>query len=87
GLSMEDTEEGKVSQFLVAADRIAFINPANGNETPAFVMQGDQIFMNEVFLKYLTAPSITSGGNPPTFTLTPDGKLTARNADISGHIS
>lgn len=87
GLSMEDTEEGKISQFLVAADRIAFINPANGNETPAFVMQGDQIFMNEVFLKYLTAPTITSGGNPPTFTLTPDGKLTARNADISGHIS
>ena len=87
GLSMEDTEEGKLSQFLVAADRIAFINPANGNETPAFVMQGDQIFMNEVFLKYLTAPSITSGGNPPTFTLTPDGRLTARNADISGHIS
>lgn len=87
GLSMEDTEEGKISQFLVAADRIAFINPANGNETPAFVMQGDQICMNEVFLKYLTAPSITSGGNPPTFTLTPDGKLTARNADISGHIS
>lgn len=87
GLSMEDTEEGKLSQFLVAADRIAFINPANGNETPAFVMQGDQIFMNEVFLKYLTAPSITSGGNPPTFMLTPDGRLTARNADISGHIS
>ena len=43
--------------------------------------------MNEVFLKYLTAPTITSGGNPPTFMLTPDGKLTARNADISGHIS
>lgn len=72
---------------MVAADRIAFINPANGNETPAFVMQGDQIFMNEVFLKYLTAPTITSGGNPPTFTLTPDGRLTARNADISGNIS
>ncbi|MDM2822568.1 host specificity protein J [Citrobacter sp. Cpo100] len=87
GLSMEDTEEGKISQFLVAADRIAFINPANGNETPAFVMQGDQIFMNEVFLKYLTAPNITSGGNPPTFMLTPDGRLTARNADISGNIS
>ncbi|EHL81784.1 DUF1983 domain-containing protein [Citrobacter portucalensis] len=87
GLSMEDTEEGKISQFLVAADRIAFINPANGNETPAFVMQGDQIFMNEVFLKYLTAPTITSGGNPPTFMLTPDGRLTARNADISGNIS
>lgn len=87
GLSMEDTEEGKISQFLVAANRIAFIDPANGNETPMFVAQGNQIFMNEVFLKYLTAPSITSGGNPPTFMLTPDGRLTARNADISGHIS
>ncbi len=43
--------------------------------------------MNEVSLKYLTAPSITSGGNAPTFKLTPDGRLTARNADISGHIS
>ncbi|EFX15568.1 putative host specificity protein [Escherichia coli O157:H- str. 493-89] len=30
GLSMEDTEEGKLSQFLVAANRIAFIDPANG---------------------------------------------------------
>ena len=87
GLSMEDTEEGKVSQFLVAANRIAFIDPANGNETPMFVAQGNKIFMNEVFLKYLTAPTITSGGNPPTFMLTPAGRLTARNADISGHIS
>lgn len=87
GLSMEDTEDGKLSQFLVAADRIAFINPANGNETPMFVAQGNQIFMNEVFLKYLTAPSITSGGNPPTFMLTPDGRLSARNVDISGNIT
>ncbi|EBJ7678954.1 host specificity protein J [Salmonella enterica] len=87
GLSMEDTPDGKASQFLVAADRIAFINPANGNETPGFVMQGDQIIMNEAFLKYLSAPTITSGGNPPAFSLTPDGKLTAKNADISGHIN
>lgn len=87
GLSMEDTEEGKVSQFLVAADRIAFVNPANGNTTPMFVAQGDQIFMNDVLITRLTAPMITSGGHPPTFTLTPDGRLTARNADISGHIS
>lgn len=87
GLSMEDTPDGKISQFLVAADRIAYINPANGNQTPAFVMQGDQIIMNEAFLKYLSAPTITSGGNPPAFSLTPDGKLTAKNADISGHIN
>ncbi|MEE6783238.1 host specificity protein J [Escherichia coli B9:H18] len=87
GLSMEDTEEGKLSQFLVAANRIAFIDPANGNETPMFVAQDGQIFMNDVFLKRLTAPTITSGGNPPVFSLTPDGKLTARNADISGSIT
>ncbi|EIN6854735.1 host specificity protein J, partial [Escherichia coli] len=78
GLSMEDTEEGKLSQFLVAANRIAFIDPANGNETPMFVAQGNQIFMNDVFLKRLTAPTITSGGSPPAFSLTPDGKLTAK---------
>ncbi|WP_162620151.1 phage tail tip domain-containing protein, partial [Escherichia coli] len=87
GLSMEDTEEGKLSQFLVAANRIAFIDPANGNETPMFVTQGNQIFMNDVFLKRLTAPTITSGGNPPAFSLTPDGKLTAKNADISGSVN
>ncbi len=87
GLSMEDTEEGKLSQFLVAANRIAFIDPANGNETPMFVAQGNQIFMNDVFLKRLTAPTITSGGNPPAFSLTPDGKLTAKNADISGSVN
>ncbi|HFO8354684.1 TPA: DUF1983 domain-containing protein, partial [Escherichia coli] len=87
GLSMEDTEEGKLSQFLVAANRIAFIDPANGNETPMFVAQGNQIFMNDVFLKYLTAPTITSGGSPPAFSLTPDGRLTAKNADISGNVN
>ncbi|HAG5355642.1 TPA: host specificity protein J [Salmonella enterica] len=87
GLSMEDTPDGKISQFLVAADRIAYINPANGNQTPGFVMQGDQIIMNEALLKYLSAPTITSGGNPPVFSLMPDGKLTAKNADISGHIN
>ncbi|HHK8990727.1 TPA: host specificity protein J, partial [Escherichia coli] len=87
GLSMEDTEDGKLSQFLVAANRIAFIDPANGNETPMFVAQGNHIFMNDVFLKRLTAPTITSGGSPPVFSLTPDGKLTAKNADISGSVN
>ncbi|MDM3447986.1 host specificity protein J [Citrobacter sp. Cb027] len=87
GLSMEDTPEGKLSQFLVAASRIAFIDPTNGNTSPMFVAQGNQIFMNEVFLKYLTAPTITSGGYPPAFSLTPDGRLTAKNADISGNIN
>uniref|UniRef100_UPI0003EF06FC phage tail tip domain-containing protein n=1 Tax=Escherichia coli TaxID=562 RepID=UPI0003EF06FC len=87
GLSMEDTEAGKLSQFLVAANRIAFIDPSNGNTRPMFVGQGEQIFMNDVFLKRLTAPTITSGGNPPAFSLTPDGRLTAKNADISGNVN
>ncbi|EEU3091856.1 host specificity protein J, partial [Escherichia coli] len=82
GAGIENTSDGMQSQVLLAADRIAMINPANGNTKPMFVGQGDQIFMNEVFLKYLTAPTITSGGNPPAFSLTSDGKLTAKNADI-----
>ncbi|HAL0588925.1 TPA: host specificity protein J, partial [Escherichia coli] len=87
GAGIENTPDGMQSQVLLAADRIAMINPANGNTRPMFVGQGDQIFMNEVFLKYLTAPTITSGGNPPAFSLTPDGRLTAKNADISGNVN
>ncbi|EHK4129671.1 host specificity protein J, partial [Escherichia coli] len=87
GAGIENTPDGMQSQVLLAADRIAMINPANGNTKPMFVGQGDQIFMNEVFLKYLTAPTITSGGNPPVFSLTPDGRLTAKNADISGNVN
>ncbi|EPW2001713.1 phage attachment tail tip protein J, partial [Escherichia coli] len=87
GAGIENTPAGMQSQVLLAADRIAMINPANGNTKPMFVGQGDQIFMNDVFLKYLTAPTITSGGNPPAFSLTPDGRLTAKNADISGNVN
>ncbi|HGV3196722.1 TPA: phage tail protein, partial [Escherichia coli] len=87
GAGIENTPDGMQSQVLLAADRIAMINPANGNTKPMFVGQGDQIFMNEVFLKRLTAPTITSGGNPPAFSLTSDGRLTAKNADISGNVN
>ncbi|ELX1753328.1 host specificity protein J, partial [Escherichia coli] len=87
GAGIENTPDGMQSQVLLAADRIAMVNPANGNTKPMFVGQGDQIFMNDVFLKRLTAPTITSGGNPPVFSLTPDGKLTAKNADISGSVN
>ena len=87
GAGIENTPDGMQSQVLLAADRIAMVNPANGNTKPMFVGQGDQIFMNDVFLKRLTAPTITSGGSPPAFSLTPDGKLTAKNADISGSVN
>ncbi len=87
GAGIENTPAGMQSQVLLAADRIAMINPVNGNTKPMFVGQGDQIFMNDVFLKRLTAPTITSGGNPPAFSLTLGGRLTAKNADISGNVN
>lgn len=87
GAGIEDVEGQTLSQILLAASRIALIDPSNGNTTPMMVARDGQIFMNEAFLKYLTAPTITSGGNPPTFMLTPDGKLTCRNADVSGNIN
>ncbi|WP_338899334.1 phage attachment tail tip protein J [Escherichia coli] len=87
GAGIEDADDQPLSNILLQADRIAMINPENGNTTPLFVAQGNQLFMNDVFLKRLFAVSITSSGNPPTFSLTPEGRLTARNADISGHIS
>ncbi|MCD3784534.1 host specificity protein J, partial [Escherichia coli] len=87
GAGIEDADGQPLSNILLQADRISMINPENGNTTPLFVAQGNQLFMNDVFLKRLFAVSITSSGEPPTFSLTPDGKLTARNADISGNIN
>ncbi|EFJ0151162.1 host specificity protein J, partial [Escherichia coli] len=87
GAGIENTPDGMQSQVLLAADRIAFINPENGNTTPALVTQGGQTFINEALIKTLIAPTITSGGNPPAFSLTSDGKLTAKNADISGSVN
>ncbi|WP_411004315.1 host specificity protein J [Escherichia coli] len=87
GAGIEDTDGQPLSNILLLADRIAMINPENGNSTPLFVAQGNQLFMNDVFLKRLFAVSITSSGNPPTFSLTPDGRLTAKNADISGSVN
>ncbi|EFB7936087.1 DUF1983 domain-containing protein, partial [Escherichia coli] len=87
GAGIEDADGQTLSNILLQADRIAMITPENGNTTPLFVAQGNQLFMNDVFLKRLFAVSITSSGNPPTFSLAPEGRLTARNADISGHIS
>ncbi|EQB6724532.1 phage tail tip protein, partial [Escherichia coli] len=87
GAGIEDADGQPLSNILLQADRIAMINPENGNTTPLFVAQGNQLFMNDVFLKRLFAVSITSSGNPPTFSLTPEGRLTARNADISGAVT
>ncbi|EGO7638556.1 DUF1983 domain-containing protein, partial [Escherichia coli] len=54
GAGIENTSDGIQSQILMQADRIAMINPENGNTTPLFVAQGDQLFMNDVFMKKLT---------------------------------
>ncbi|EEZ4152414.1 host specificity protein J, partial [Escherichia coli] len=60
GAGIEDTDGQPLSNILLLADRIAMINPENGNSTPLFVAQGNQLFMNDVFLKRLFAVSITS---------------------------
>ncbi|EFI9324759.1 TPA: host specificity protein J, partial [Escherichia coli] len=67
GAGIEDADGQPLSNILLQADRISMINPENGNTTPLFVAQGNQLFMNDVFLKRLFAVSITSSGNPPTF--------------------
>ncbi|HAJ7159980.1 TPA: DUF1983 domain-containing protein [Escherichia coli] len=54
GAGIENTPDGMQSQVLLAADRIAMVNPANGNTTPLFVAQGDQLFLNEVFMSRAT---------------------------------
>lgn len=87
GAGIEDVAGQTLSQILLAANRTAIIDPSDGNTVPMLVAQGGQIFLNEALVKYLIAPTITSGGDPPAFSLTPDGKLTAKNADISGHIN
>ncbi|EIG4464298.1 host specificity protein J, partial [Escherichia coli] len=46
GAGIEDTDGQPLSNILLLADRIAMINPENGNSTPLFVAQGNQLFMN-----------------------------------------
>lgn len=87
GAGIEDVAGQTLSQILLAANRTAIIDPSDGNTVPMLVAQGGQIFLNEALVKYLIAPTITSGGNPPAFSLTPDGRLSARNADIGGNIN
>lgn len=87
GAGIEDVAGQTLSQILLAANRTAIIDPSDGNTVPMLVAQGGQIFLNGALVKYLIAPTITSGGNPPAFSLTPDGRLSARNADIGGNIN
>ncbi|EOQ1518093.1 host specificity protein J, partial [Escherichia coli] len=51
GAGIEDADGQTLSNILLQADRIAMITPENGNTTPLFVAQGNQLFMNDVFLK------------------------------------
>ncbi|EIJ4484030.1 host specificity protein J, partial [Escherichia coli] len=48
GAGIEDTDGQPLSNILLLADRIAMINPEDGNTTPLFVAQGNQLFMNDV---------------------------------------
>lgn len=84
GMGIEEKPGGMQSQILMAADRVAFVNPANGNTVPALVIEQDELFFREALIKHLRAVSLVSSGSPPSFSLMPDGKLTAKQADISG---
>ncbi|EKD3371729.1 host specificity protein J, partial [Escherichia coli] len=44
GAGIEDADGQPLSNILLQADRIAMINPENGNTTPLFVAQGNQLF-------------------------------------------
>ncbi|EJN4324180.1 host specificity protein J, partial [Escherichia coli] len=54
GAGIEDSDGQPLSSILLQADRIAMINPENGNTTPLFVAQGNQLFMNDVLMGRLT---------------------------------
>lgn len=84
---IQATASGGVAQVLILADRFAVFNQSNGKESLPFIIENGQVIIDAAFLKRLYAASITSSGNPPTFSVTPEGKLTVRNADISGKIS
>ncbi len=71
------------SQILMAADRVAFVNPRNGNHSPALVIEDDRIFFDEALIKKLQAVSITGSGTPPAFELTPEGKLYGKKTRTS----
>ncbi|WP_234473229.1 DUF1983 domain-containing protein [Erwinia sp. S63] len=85
-MGIEEKPEGMQSQILMAADRVAFVNPANGDSVPALVIEHEEIYFRDVLIKHLRAVSISSSGAQPVFSLTPEGELTAKKADISGTI-
>ncbi len=64
GAGIENTDEGVQSQILLAADRVAFITRKMVTPHRLWSRRVD-IFINEALIKTLTAPTITSGGNPP----------------------
>ncbi|EAR6710153.1 host specificity protein J [Salmonella enterica] len=74
---MYDGSDWIVPKLLVDGDIIAM-----------GTIKGDRIVAGaELSAPVIHAGTITSSGNPPAFSLTPDGKLTAKNADISGNIN
>ncbi|HAC6879136.1 TPA_asm: host specificity protein J [Salmonella enterica subsp. enterica serovar Java] len=75
GVGIENTPAGMQSQILMMADRIAMVNPANGNTQPLFVAQGNQLFIGESFIK-----SVNVNGR---FIVTSNGDLTVRASPTS----
>ncbi|UGF41825.1 DUF1983 domain-containing protein [Escherichia coli] len=87
GAGIENTPDGMQSQVLLAADRIAMINPANGNTKPMFVGSGRSDIHERRVPETPDGPHHYQRWQSTAFSLTPDGKLTAKNADISGSVN
>ncbi len=66
GLSMEDTEEGKLSQFLVAATVSRLLTRQTGMKRRCLYAGQPDIHERRV-PEAPDSPTITSGGSPPVF--------------------
>lgn len=71
GAGIENVAGEVLSQILLAAQRIAMIDPSNGNTTPMFVARNGQVTINELFLKSLNINGC--------FVVTPDGQVSIRS--------
>ena len=96
GAGIEDTDGQPLSNILLQADRIAMINPQDGNTTPLFVAQGNQLFLNDVLMKSLIVDfasitgEIQSDGfksGSPGWRFSRNGKLEINSSNDGGRMT
>ncbi|RNI60933.1 host specificity protein J, partial [Escherichia coli] len=96
GAGIEDTDGQTLSNILLQADRIAMINPQDGNTTPLFVAQGNQLFLNDVLMKSLIVDfasitgEIQSDGfksGSPGWRFSRNGKLEINSSNDGGRMT